>query len=358
VFFRIALILLSTNCTIVFAQLGGKSAFTFINQSNSAKVAGLGGYLITKSDNDPNLIINNPAVLNAEMKRNLALSYTPYFAGIFNTNLAYAFQIPQAGMFGVSLQYINYGSATATDVSGASIGTVSANDFCLGATKSHTLGNYSLGITFKYVGSQLANTSAFALMMDLGAFYKHPVRQMTVGLVAKNVGLAIKSYGTNKTALPIDIQLAITYKPPHMPIRFTGTLHHLNKYDITYYDPNYIVSYDYNNQPVYQNISVADKLFSHLSIGAELILGKNLNLMAGYNHLQRTALSTDQYGGLTGFSMGGMLRIKSFEFAYTRSFAAPANSTDYFSLSINFNKKNQKNETVKTEPLPVSPAIP
>ena len=65
-----------------FAQIGGGNIYEFLNLPNSARVAALGGKLISIKDNDLNLSFNNPSLLNSSMEKQLVLNYVNYFSDI------------------------------------------------------------------------------------------------------------------------------------------------------------------------------------------------------------------------------------------------------------------------------------
>ncbi len=77
--FALAAFVLSGLCS---AQLGGNSAFRVLDIPASARASALGGNYIAVKDNDINLGIFNPGLLNPEMGRQVALSYLPYFEGV------------------------------------------------------------------------------------------------------------------------------------------------------------------------------------------------------------------------------------------------------------------------------------
>src|SRR5690606_8602254 len=83
-FASITLVLLAP---LAFAQLGGNTSFRILDIPNAARQSALGGNYIAVFDNDINLGIFNPALLNQSMGRQVALSYLPYFDGI---NIGYA----------------------------------------------------------------------------------------------------------------------------------------------------------------------------------------------------------------------------------------------------------------------------
>ena len=175
------------------------------------------------------------------------------------------------------------------------------------------------------------------LASDAGVLYKPSAQDFTVGLVLKNAGYMLKPYTAGaREALPLDVQLGITIKPEHMPLRFTFTAHHLQQWRIQYLDPNARGTLNANNEEVRPEFNWSDNLARHFAAAAELMLGKGLSLRAGYNHLQARELRLDNVGGGAGFSFGAMVKISQFQLDYTYATLQAAGSSNYFTLSRRF----------------------
>src|SRR6478609_8704927 len=74
-----------------FAQIGGKSAYQFLNMVTSPRQAALGGKNITIYDNDVNQGIYNPASINQEMDSHLSMNYGSYYGEVAYGTAAYAY---------------------------------------------------------------------------------------------------------------------------------------------------------------------------------------------------------------------------------------------------------------------------
>ena len=66
--------------TGVYAQISGKTSFSFLNMPPSARITGLGGSVIGVSDDDINLSASNPANLNTKMAKQFSFSHGFHFA--------------------------------------------------------------------------------------------------------------------------------------------------------------------------------------------------------------------------------------------------------------------------------------
>ena len=104
------LLVFQTFVSAAWAQIGGESTYNFLNLTNSARMAALGGNQIAINDSlDLNISYNNPSLLRAEMKNMLALNYVDYFAGVNYGYASYSFGTPLPGYFAAGVHYINYG---------------------------------------------------------------------------------------------------------------------------------------------------------------------------------------------------------------------------------------------------------
>ncbi|WP_151087302.1 type IX secretion system protein PorQ [Hymenobacter baengnokdamensis] len=324
------------------AQLGGRSAFPFLELPPSAQVAALGGMTASTRSSDPTQFFANPALLSADMDHAAAVSYVSYVTDIKQSTAAYAFNTEKHGRFGLGLTYLNYGSFDSYDAAGNVLSTFSVNEYALAAADSYTKGKFTFGLTGKLAVSGIAGNRAVGLAADAGVLYKPSEQDFTVGLVVKNAGYMLKPYtAAAREPLPLDVQLGTTIKPEHMPLRFTFTAHHLQQWDIQYLDPNASTT-NANGDTVRAKKNFGDNLARHLTLGAELLLGKGLSLRMGYNHLQARELRLDNVGGGAGFSFGAMLKISQFQLDYTYATLQAAGSSNYFTLSRRFDSSSKK----------------
>jgi hypothetical protein len=326
----------------VHAQpFGGQRVFSFLDLPTHARVAALGGQVASAVSPDGAYHLNNPALADSVKNNELSISLMPYLAAAKYYTLQYGLPIRKAGTNGhagwaVGLQYLTYGQFDLTDPAGNTLGTFTANDYALSLTHARTEGNFTLGATIKAVGSSIETYSAFGILADLGGVWRHPKRDLTFGLVAKNVGYLLKNYGPPNADLPFDLQAGVTLKPQYAPIRLTLTAHHLQRFDISYNDPNLNVRYDLSGNPIPKTISVTEKLARHLSVGVELLIHRNVNLLIGYNH-QKRAEGKLTTGG-AGISFGASVQAKGLQLTYGRFTSIPTAGTSQLSLRIDLER--------------------
>jgi len=337
---RTALFLLMILPYIIYGQIGGKRTFDFLEIPTNARVSALGGVNVSLVGDDPGAFLANPSLLDQAMHNHVSLSYLDYLADISFTSLSYGYEFEKYGIWGFGLQYIDYGDFESFDASGASMGEFEAGEFALTIGHSRQVGLFSLGGNFKLIHSSIAAFNSSALAIDLGGTFKHPSRDFTAGLVFKNLGFVISDFSeTSDAKLPLDVQVGTSFKPEHMPLRFSFTAYNLARGDVAFFD-SVNDGDDENDEP-----GTADKLFRHITIGTELLLGKNFNLRIGYNHLVRRELRLEQTSGGAGFSFGFTVRVKAFELAYSRNLFHTAGGTNYFTLNSDlgslFKKRNK-----------------
>lgn len=320
------------------AQIGGKSSFEFLNVPVNARLAGIGGVNTSLMDYDVNMVNSNPALLNSQMAGNLSINYAPLYAGINSTSLAYAHDLNKKGMWAAGFTYFNYGTMQHTDETGEVLGEFQAADYQFSISHARKIDNFMLGATIRLVGSTIETYNAHAVTLDAGALFKHPDKEFTAGMVIKNLGYVFNRFTPDsRPNLPFNVQLGMSYKLEHMPLRFSVTTHYLQQLDIVYLDPNKKGTIDINGTEVKPKKTWPDKVARHFVLGGELVFSKNFNLRMGYNHLMRRELRLEGGAGASGFSLGFMARVKAFEFAYSRAWYHRAGGTNYLTVTSNLN---------------------
>lgn len=318
-------------------QPGGKSTFAFLNMPINARVAGLGGELISQYGDDANLIRYNPASANYQMNKSYGLNYMKYYGDVYlaNTNFAYAKDSTKI-MWAGNLSYLDYGIIDSYDAGGNYAGTYRAREFSAVASAGKRLDNYSLGVNLGLANSNIAGYNAYGVFMDIGGMYIHPKKPVTIGVLVKNIGFNFNNYTKgNPESLPIDVQAGITMKPQHMPLRFNFTLHKLYKYNVSYYDPASNLYVDQQSDANNHKPNLLDKTVRHINIGLEGILAKGFNVRAGYSFMRRQDLKFQAgKSAWAGFSCGAMIRIKRFSFEYTQVFYHAVGSKGILTMNI------------------------
>lgn len=330
------------------AQPGGK-AFQFLDVTNAARVAAIGGKAPAVYGDDLNMPFHNPALLNEQMHHHMVLNYVDYFAGINYGYASYARTYEGIGNFGLGIHYLNYGSFQGADETGALKGTFRAADYALNIMYSRKLDSlFTLGINLKPIYSSLESYSSFAMAIDAGIVYHNPEWIFTAAMVIRNAGIQLSRYYPNgeREPLPLDIQLGITQGLKHAPLRFYIVADHLEKWDLTYQTEedikNSVNELTGESNEKSQFDQFGDQLMRHITVGTEIMLGKNLTFGFGYNYRRRQEMKIDTKPGMVGFSWGVSIRISKFRISYGRPAYHLAGGSNHFSLSVNLNEFSKK----------------
>jgi hypothetical protein len=317
------------------AQIGSYGVYKFINLPVSSRTAALGGNLISVKDDDVSLAVQNPSLLNPTMNDKVALSYISYLADINFGSIVYAHNVDSIGTFSGGMQYISYGDFVKADEAGNKLGTFRAAEYNFFMGFSRQWKQFSYGGQLKFIYSQLEAYRSTGLAADIAGTYYNEKKRFTATIVFRNIGAQLKPYADTREPLPFEIQAGISYKPLHMPFRFSVIAHDLQKPDLSYINSNIPLEKDLNGTVIPQNILLVDKIARHLIIGAELIAGKVLKIQVGYNDQRRMELSIPGLRGATGFSFGMNINLGKYYIAYGKSFMHVAGSSDTFTFGVN-----------------------
>jgi len=290
--------------------LAQTSSFQFLQIPGNATLSALGGINVSSTNQNVNFFQSNPALPSDTTNGWGSASYLFYFADIGMANFSYQHNFNRVGALSFGVQHLSLGSVEGYDASGVAIGNFESGETAIYVGKSHTINNFKLGANLKGVVSNIAGYRANALLFDLGGVFVHPHQDLNVGLVIKNFGFLLSEYSeTSSTKFPFDIQAGVSFKPQHMPIRFSFTAHHLTSFDIPY-DHSELES---------EELTSLNKALAHLSLGAEVLVHKNARLLLGYNFLKYQELKLETAGRGSGFSFGVLARVKNMEISVSRT---------------------------------------
>lgn len=192
----------------------------------------------------------------------------------------------------VSALYIDYGKMKQTTAENQQLGEFSAKDIALSGYFSYLLTDQLAGgITAKFITSYIAGYNSLAMGVDLGLNYYDAERELSLSFVAKNLGGQLKSYDDTYESMPLDVQLGVSKRLVHTPLRFHATL-----VDLTHW--NY-------------------KFMNHLVGGIDILLSDRIWVGAGYNFRradEMTIAGTDEESNHgAGFSCGAGINLNRFK---------------------------------------------
>jgi len=308
---------------LVYAQ-EGNSAFTYLLLPNSARAAALGGTNISIIENDLSLIYQNPSFLGQEMDKTINLNYLSYVGDIKAGSATFAKALGEKSAWGIGFNYFNYNNMLETTKNDEILGDLSASDICGNIFFSSDLTeSIRGGITGKFVYSNYWNNTAIGLGVDLGISYYNRDKDLSIGLVGKNLGRQVKAYEEELLNLPWDIQLGFSQRLGHAPIRYSVTAVNLARWK----------SYDLQGK----REPFSKAFFKHFIFGVEILPTENFWIAAGYNVKRGSdmSLTVNDGNGNTfgGFSAGAGLKVKSFSIGCSVAKYHPAATSFMISIS-------------------------
>ncbi len=318
--------------SLLNAQTGGDNTYEFLNLTHSGLVSSLGGTNVSLNTDNLNLVYHNPGLLNSSMEKSLALNYVNYFAGINYGSVIYSLKSLQKDNFAAGITYLNYGSFTEADPSGNITGKFTASEYAFSVAYSRNIDSLiTLGATFKPILSFLEKYNSIGFAFDLGAGYHNRSGLFSAGLVVKNAGLQITRYaGEARLPLPFEIQAGASQRLAHAPFRFSLTLRHLEKFDLTnqYGDSASVRTNFLQASDFFEN------LMRHVIVGTELIPHKNFYLSAGYNYQRRRELQVESNISTVGFSWGFGINTTLLSLEFGRAAYHLAGSSNHISFVL------------------------
>jgi len=323
----------------------GIQAFTYLNQLDNAKNAGVGGQLYALQDKEVGLSLDQPALLDAAMKQQYHTSVGILPSGVHYGTLVGALQT-KWGVFAPYVRYMNYGDFNQTNAEGQLLGTFNALDYNIGTSYAYAPNPYfRLGAQFNILGSHLERFSAFGVSTNLSALLIHPKELFVATIGLRNAGLILKDYTPQAASkLPLDIYAGVSYRLAHAPFRFHLIGHSLNRSQNIWLDPNAKETLDPltgDTIPIYIP-SFGEKIANHLHFQLELIPKGAIQLRMGFDYNRRQQLKLEDFPGLAGFSFGTRLHVKRFDLDYAVQFYSKAGSIQTIGLSTDLKRLKKK----------------
>jgi len=327
-----------------FAQTGGTTTYKFLNLTNSARIAALGGNFLTIHDNDLSLALANPSLISSGMNRSLSLNFIDHFTGTSSGFASYGFNLSKLGNFAATMQYYSYGKADNTNEYGEISGQFSAGEYAWNLGWGRMLDTvFSIGANVKMIYSSLESYNSLGIAVDVAGSYI-PNETFCASVLFRNIGRQLTTYTDQGVEpLPFEIQAGISKKLAHVPFRYSILLQHLEKWDLGYTDPNAPV--DPFTGEVEQESGLdafAQNAMKHIIIGGEFIPAKFLSIRLGYNYLRRQEMKVVSRPGPVGFSWGIGLKVSKFNFSYSRAAYHLTGSPNYITIGTNLGDWSKK----------------
>jgi hypothetical protein len=317
--------------------------YSFLRATNSARVAALGGLPLPMYDSDIQLSTFNPAAIDSTMSNKLGLSYVDYYSDINFATAQYARHFDKVGSFAATVQYHNYGHFDETSEGGTVLGDFSVSDYSVNIGWGRRLSpHWSIGAALKYAGIQYESYAAGALAVDLAGMYRTD-NNWIFALNVRNAGTQLfNNFDNRHCPLPFSIDLGISHRLEHLPLTIMFWYDDIQKWNNLVETPLYIEKHTdpTTGELVPENgfVSFTRNLATHLVIGGELCLGKNIVLRSAFNYGKRYTMTVPQARPLVGFSAGLAVKIKMFEISYARSRDNITLSPNYLTITMDLNK--------------------
>ncbi len=266
-----------------------QTVYNFLRLPVSAHIAALGGDNSTIIEDDATLIFHNPALINNVTDRTMNLNLMTYMEGSTSASASFIRAAGERGSWGVTGQYMGYGTMKETTVNGQQTGEFSAKDIAVGGTFAYALNEkFSGGITARFVASYIGSYNSLGAAVDLGLNYYDDKNELSISAVAKNLGGQLSAYEDDFERMPPDLQLGITKRLIGSPLRLSASIIRLNDWEYS--------------------------IGKHLVIGADLILSPQFYIAAGYNALRASEMKISEDDGASahgaGLSIGGGLMLE------------------------------------------------
>ncbi len=211
------------NAQVKYAQSG----FQFLSVNQSARATAMGG-AFTTIEGTPNVLFYNPAgMAKMEAHFGVAVNYFNWIADIKHISAAvtYSPSNGQYGVFGLSVQSVDYGKFEGTQVWQNAQGYVETGDFyptaiAVGVSYARALtSKFVVGGQIKLVGQQLGSSAlpsgvtkknvANAVAFDFGTIYATGFKSLKFGMSVRNFSQEIK-YEEEGFQLPLTFQIGIS----------------------------------------------------------------------------------------------------------------------------------------------------
>ena len=311
-------------CLPVFAySQKGEDAYTFLRFPASSRVSALGGHSVSLVESEPSLVFHNPALLGGEMNNMANLNFINYVSDMKVGSAVFTKAFRERSSWGAGATYINYGSMKETTVNDELLGTFSVQDVGLHAFYAYDLSErWRGGLSMKGLYSTIADYSSFGLAFDAGLSYFDSENEFSFGVALKNVGAQLKSYYDERQNIPWDLQMGLTKRMAHAPIRVSVTAMYLNKWKFDYVE----------NTEIKTDDSFFKTAFKHLVFGVEFVPTENFWLGVGLNPKTKMDMELSSGNKLGGFSVGGGVKVSRFNVSASVAQYHPSATSLMFSV--------------------------
>ncbi len=271
------------------------AGFEFLRSEIGARPVAMAGAFVSVPG-DLHGIAYNPASLVAVQDQSIAITYVDHLADFKAGFVGFGKLIPEIGMLGFSITYMNYGSMQRTDILGNDLGSFTPGDILFSGTYGRRIGtNLHCGASLKFIHSKIDQYVATALAGDLGVIYRIPEKDVDLGFSVLNLGTSLNAFMDEHEKLPTEYRIGVSNQLAHLPL-----LINLN-----------LIKYPDQDSDFLGGI--------YWALGGEFTLSENLFLRWGYNSRgieEKVNSSRDRFAGV---SLGLGIHYQKYRFDYSFS---------------------------------------
>lgn len=320
----------------LFAQLGGRATYQFLNLMSSPRQTALGGKIITNVDYDVTQAIYNPATINVDMDNQLAFNYANHLGDIRYGTAAYAYTVDRRTQtFHASVTYVNYGNFDGYDEFGNSTGSFTGNEVAVSFGYALQIGfsDFYAGANVKLISSKLEQYSSFGGAVDLGLIYIDSNLDFNAAMVVRNIGTQFTTYAGLNEPLPLEIDVGLSQTLQNVPIRWHLTFENLQQWPIATPNPARATT-DLSGNQTQEKIGFLSELIRHTIVGVELFPRRGFNLRMGYSFRRAEELRIEELRNFSGLSFGIGVKFNKLRFSYTHARYSLASNTSFLGMQI------------------------
>jgi hypothetical protein len=290
----------------------------------SARQAALGGDVMSVRDFDTSFSMINPALMNEEQDKMVALNYASYLADTKYGTLSYVKDLSRGSLLSVNARYMDYGKMPRTDEAANIFGDFSAMDASFGIGYAYQFEDeWTIGANLNFITSKIDNYTSMAMLGNIAAAYHFERTNETVSLIFRNLGYQIKTYNGVREKLPFRVDLGYTRILDEFPVAISITAHDLQKFNI---------SQETNING--QEVGFGKKVLDHFSFGVELFPQEAFNIRFGYNVKRGSELAVLDQRNFTGLSAGFGIKISWLRFDYAHVRYHNSSNVNMFGLAL------------------------
>ena len=347
-FFPVIFLLISS--LTVFSQ-AGTGVYQFLELPVSSRLAALGSYNVSIRDNDINFGFINPALLTSETNNCIGLNMSSYLAGIKFGSAIYGKTFGKNNYLAIGMQYVDYGKFKYTNETNSQLDDqyFTAEDMALNIMYARPLNKMiTVGATLKPIYSAYETYTSIGIALDAGISYNDEAHNLSAGLVFRNMGTQLKGFysdegGQHIEPMPFNIQLGVSKKFSHAPLRFSLTLQNLQNWDLSYQSINQpsttltTTTTTTTSTVTTKKIEFLDMAFRHVILAAEFVPSKNFYVTVAYNDRRAQELSMNGFKSSAGFSFGGGIKLYKFHVGFGTTQFQAGTASYQFSITTSLN---------------------